>query len=183
MAGVLLLAETAAAQQRPAVRPSRDVAVEYRVEGTGAGGAPEARMVKMFWTDHGSLLRLDQGAEQGFAVVNFATARMMLVLTKQRAFGEVPFDPSEAPGLNLPANVAVNRLGGDTVAGLSCTVWGMQVPQGNVRVCITPDGLVLRVRGTDEKAPAAMEAVSVAYGPQPASLFQVPEGYKPLVKR
>jgi hypothetical protein len=70
----------------------------------------------------------------------------------------------------------INRVGKDTVAGVVCTVWDVRGPRGGGTACITADGLLLRVQGSQPGEAPAMEAVSVAYGPQPADLFTLPAG-------
>ena len=180
LALALLAALPAAGQQRPVLRPTRDLAVVYRVQATGPTGQPEARTVRMYWTGQGSRLRLEADGQPGFALVDFAAGRMRMVMPAQKAYAEVTFDRDHAPGLNIPANATVERGGSDTVAGVGCTVWTVRGPQGGGTACITDDGLLLRVSGSQPGQAAALEAVSVAYGPQPASLFTLPGGLRQI---
>jgi len=55
----------------------------------------------------------------------------------------------------------------------------VQAPEGRSgSVCVTADGIVLRGQGHDPQyGSGSVEAVSVTYAPQPASLFQLPAGY------
>jgi hypothetical protein len=176
-AGLAMLAAwPAAAQQRPIVRPTRDLAVVYRVQAAGPNGQAETRNVDMYWTGQGTRLRLQTEGQPGFGLVDYAAGRMTMVMPPQKAYAVVTFDADHAPGLNIPPGAAVDRSGSDTVAGVACTEWTVRGPHGGGTACITNDGLVLRVRGAQPGQPPAMEAVSVAYGPQPASLFAVPEG-------
>lgn len=177
----LLTALPAAAQERPAVRPSHDAAVVYHVQVAGPDGAARSRTLHMYWTGQGTRLRMELEGQPGFELIDFATNRMTMVMVDKGAYLEVPFSPGNAPGLTIPPGVALTRQGTDVVAGAQCTIWGMQGAHGGGTACITPDGLVLRVRGQGHGDAAAMEAVSVVYAPQAPGLFTVPPGLKPLI--
>jgi hypothetical protein len=77
---------------------------------------------------------------------------------------------------------APTKIGADTVAGLSCTIWRIE-PGASVapetaqplEACVTDDGIMLRVGAPD--APR-MIATSVTRGPQDAALFALPAGYE-----
>ena len=172
----VLSALPAAAQDRPILRPTRDLAVVYRVQATGPNGQAETRTVRMYWTSQGTRLRLETEGQPGFGLVDYGAGRMTMVMLPQKAYAEVTFDADHAPGLNIPPGAAVDRSGTATVAGTACTEWTVRGPQGGGTACITSDGLVLRVSGAQPGEAPAMEAVSVAYGPQPASLFALPSG-------
>ncbi len=65
------------------------------------------------------------------------------------------------------------------MAGQTCEVWRLTGPHGTGKACITSDGLVLRAVGSmDEAGTGRLEAVSVTYGPQPASLFAPPPDFR-----
>lgn len=174
----ILAALPAAAQDRPILRPTRDLAVVYQVQAAGPNGEAETRTVHMYWTSQGTRLRLETDGQPGFGLVDYTAGRMTMVMLSQKAYAEATFDANHAPGLNIPPGAAIDRSGSDTVAGLACTEWTVKGPQGGGTACITNDGLVLRVRGPEPGQPAAMQAVSVAYGPQPASLFTLPPGLR-----
>jgi len=174
----MLLASPAAGQDRPIMRPTRDLAVVYHVQAAGPNGAAETRTVHMYWSGKGTRLRLETDGQSGFGLVDYAAGRMTMVNLPQKAYAEVTFDADHAPGLNIPPGAQIDRSGSDTVAGLACSEWTVRGPQGGGTACITNDGLVLRVRGAQPGETAAMEAVSVAYGPQPASLFTLPGGLR-----
>jgi len=179
----LLAALPAAAQERPAVRPSRDAAVIYHVQVAGPDGVAKSRTLHMYWTGRGTRLRMEVEGQPGFELIDFTANRMTMVMADKGAYLEVPFSPGNAPGLTIPPGVALTRQGTDVVAGAQCAIWRMQGTQGGGTACITTDGLVLRVRGQGHGDAAAMEAVSVVYAPQAPGLFAVPPGLKPLVPR
>jgi hypothetical protein len=174
LAWVVLPATAAVAQEHPAIRPTHDVAVTYRLRGVGPDGRPESRQVHMSWTDQGRRMRLEMEGQTDFALVNYETSRITMVMLRRQVYVELPFDPQHAPGLDIPAGVSMTKAGEDMVAGTSCIVWNLN---GSVTgtACITPDGLPLRLK-TAATGAAAMEAVSVAYGAQSPDLFTVPAG-------
>ncbi len=171
---VMLLAIPVAAQERPAVRPMHDVSVTYRLRGVDPNGRPELRKVRMSWTDQGRRMRLEIEGQSDFTLVNYETSNITMVMLQRELYIELPFDPQHAPGLDIPAGVGMTEAGTDIVAGTRCVVWNLSGPLTGT-ACITPDGLPLRLR-TTASGEAAMEAVSVAYGPQPPDLFTVPAG-------
>jgi len=173
-----LVALPAAGQQRPILRPTRDLTAEYRVLAPGPNGEPQTRTIRMYWTGHGTRLRLETEGQPDYALVDYAAGRMTMVMLSQKAYAEVTFDADHAPGLNIPPGATLDRAGKDTIAGSTCTEWQMKGPQGGGTACITDDGLLLRIRGEQPGQAAPMEAVSVAYGAQPASLFAVPAGLR-----
>jgi hypothetical protein len=172
----ILVAVPAAGQQRPLLRPTRDLAVAYRVQAAGPNGEVETRTVHMYWTGQGTRMRLETEGQPGFALVDFTAGRMTMVNLPDKAYAEVTFDADHAPGLNIPPDATIERGGSDTVAGVACTVWDVKGPQGGGTACITADGLLLRARSLQANEPPALLAMSVAYGPQPASLFVLPDG-------
>ncbi|HEY6430952.1 MAG TPA: hypothetical protein VIZ17_03145 [Acetobacteraceae bacterium] len=171
---VMLLAMPVAAQERPAVRPVHDVSVTYRLRGVDPNGRPESRQVHMSWTDQGRRMRLEMQGQSDFTLVDYETNRITMVMLQRELYLALPFDPRHPPGLDIPAGVGMTEAGTDVVANTRCVVWNLTGPLTGT-ACITQDGLPLRLR-TTASGEAAMEAVSVAYGPQPQNLFTVPAG-------
>jgi hypothetical protein len=73
---------------------------------------------------------------------------------------------------------ALKRGGESVVAGLHCTDWSWTEDAETHTVCLTPDGVMLRLV-VDGKT--VMQALSVKYGRQPAELFRVPPDYTPAL--
>jgi hypothetical protein len=173
-----LVALPAAGQERPILRPTRDLTAEYHVQAPGPNGEPQTRTIRMYWTGQGTRLRLETEGQPDYALIDYAARRMTMVMLSQKSYAEVMFDADHAPGLNIPTGATIDRAGKDTIAGFTCTEWQMKGPQGGGTACITDDGVLLRIRGDQPGQAAAMEAVSVTYGAQPASLFAVPSGLR-----
>ena len=53
------------------------------------------RIIRLSWTRQGNRLRLDMQGGTGFVLVDYAAHRMELVITQQKAFVALPFDPSD----------------------------------------------------------------------------------------
>ena len=64
------------------------------------------------------------------------------------------------------------------IAGLRCVEWSWADEAEIHTVCVTADGVVLRVV---IDGATIMQARSVSYGKQTAELFQVPSNYSPAL--
>jgi hypothetical protein len=170
----------AAAQDVPTLRPTHDVAVVYRVVGSPPpSGVEQVHTIRMAWGDRGQELRVEIDRLRTVALVDFKQQRVTMLVEPQRLALDFTLDPRLIPGFVIPADARVSRAGTDTVAGQSCDVWRLTGPRGTGTACVTGDGLVLRAMGTMADAGTGrLEAVSVAYGPQPATLFAPPPDYR-----
>ncbi len=178
-----VLAGPAAAQDRPPLTPTRDVMVEYLAGGQASAaksGDADRGSVRVRVRFGGGMLRVEPASLAGYVLVDPRAGRALVVLEKQRIVMEVPDWFSLGPGALLGDQVRFTRRGADLVAGLSCTVWDVQAPEGRSgQICETSDGVVLRAAGTDPRfGRGHLEAIRVTYAPQPAKLFQPPIGYK-----
>lgn len=172
---VALAGSPAAADQLPPLHPTRDVVVTYQIEAAQPGKAGQSQIVRMYWGDGGERLRVEIGGQHSVALVDFAARRIhLLVGGKQPIVVEAPFDDRLIPGFVMPAGVTAKRIGAETVADVPCSLFALTGRDGDGQVCITSDGVVLRAQGAARQASGALQAVSVSYGPQPASLFEVP---------
>ena len=178
---LLLLAAplaTAQAQDRPRLEPARDVAVTYRLVGTGAQG-----QVGMSWRAGARQARLDN-PDGSFLVADLAAGSGFMAHDQAREVMVLPAPPTDAgiPGLVPPGGRFV-RDGADKVAGQDCQTWRVEMSDGGRgRACITADGVVLRsVGGAAPGQPEqGLEATAVAYGPQDAARFARPSGYREI---
>lgn len=181
---LLLLATAAAGPPHPLFAPSRDVSVEYRLESPDAR-APGGKAVdelRLHATRDGELLRLDTPASGAYLLIDRARHTATVVDPKIHAFMSGPLNPKVASGLLLldPAG-DYRRAGSAEVAGHACERWTVGPDGRNGSACVTADGVVLsRVEGSDPAHEARLTAVSVAYGPQPQTLFLPPPGYQDL---
>lgn len=166
----------------PAIRPTRDVAVEYQAQGRpDASGPAQSGLIRVFWGDHGARARVEMAGMPTWGIINLARARMIVVFSSQHGYVVLPLDPNRIPGLSIPPGTKMTRIGSATVAGFGCTVWRVRGPGDAGTACITPDGLVLRAEGHGQEhgmsGNGTLRAVQVRYGPQPAGLFEPPAGF------
>ena len=80
-----------------------------------------------------------------------------------------------------PDKDAVLKRGGEVVvARQRCVEWSWTEDIETHAICVTPDGVLLRLVVGGE---TVMEARSVRYRPQPPELFRVPTNYAPALGR
>lgn len=176
----LAAAMPASAQDHPAVmRPSRDVMVEYHVAGV-AQGQHRSDAVRMYFTDHGTKMRIEPIGQPDYSIMDRTAHRMVIVMTRQHVYMEMPYDPKRV--MAFEANDATfTRRGTDTVAGIACTIYDTVRQNHSGQACLSDDGLLLRARSDDPaQAGGGMEAILVTYGPQPASLFAPPPDFQKM---
>lgn len=176
----LAVAVPAAAQDHPAVmQPTRDVMVEYHVAGVTAG-QHGSDAVRMYFTDHGSKLRIEPVGQPGYSIMDRTARRMIMVMTPQRAYMEMPYDPKRVMAFES-TDVTFTRRGTDTVAGIGCTIYDTRRQDRSGQVCISDDGLLLRAKSDNPaQASGGLEATRVTYGPQAASLFAPPPDFQKM---
>lgn len=174
-----LAALPAAAQDRPPLTPSRDVAVTYRFEGgpPGPGGAQGAEM-RLSWLASEGRMRTDLPGGIGWSLTDTRSGEVTMVQDAQRMIMQMPRDPSRPNPLAPPPDMKFTRGGTDTVLGYRCTVWTVQGNEGSGEACVTEDGVMLRSRGMAGGQSGGMVATQVAYGAQDPTRFRVPQGYQ-----
>jgi len=170
----------AAAQDHPAVmQPSRDVMVEYHVSGV-TQGQHRSDTVRMYFTDHGTKLRIEPVGQPGYSIMDRTAGRMIMVMMQQHAYMELPYDPKRVMAFE-GTDTTFTRRGADTIAGIGCTIYDTRRPDRSGQVCLSDDGLLLRAKSDNPaQAGGGLEATRVVYGPQPASLFAPPADFQKM---
>lgn len=167
----LVAASPAAPQEQPPLLPGRDVDITYDVT---RPPQPKIReRVRWLATEH--LERVD-GPDKSTTIFDRNAREITLLTPASRTYRKLegmPRRPSEPePG------AALKRGNEATVAGLRCTDWSWTQDVETHTICVTADGVLLRLI-VDGKI--VIEARSVSYGPQKAELFRVPKGYAPAL--
>ena len=181
LAAAVALAATlpAAAQDHPLFQPSRDVMVEYHVLNVHPGDH-RSDTVRMYFTDGGMKMRIEPVGQPGYSIIDRRAHLMLLVMAPQHMYMEVAYDQNQVMTFDA-TGATFQRVGPDTVAGLACTDYKVERQGRNGQVCLTGDGVLLRAKGENAgQATHGMEAVSVTYGPQSASLFVPPPDYRKM---
>lgn len=174
---LLLAATPALAQDRPpAIFPTRDVAVTYRMA--------DNQTLTMAWLTAGQLLRVDAPQAQGAVIIDQAKQTMMVVMDAQRMVMDIPAGMSGPSGGPMPMapgpNARFTREGTATIAGLPCTIWLYQEGNRNGRACVTNDGVLLRADGGDGRNTGGITATEVRFGAQDPARFRAPPGYQTM---
>ena len=161
----------AAAQDRPAVLPTRDVDVTYRSERDGEVIEQRSR-----FDAASQRTRLDMPTPGLYSILDHRAHTLSVVSDPDRGVLDMP-----AGGAGQPGAGAYVRRGQDQVAGLACIEWETSDSRNQpVLTCFTADGVMLRARqGTAVLA----VATRVAYGPMDPALFSPPAGYGHVTRR
>lgn len=171
-------------------------AKQYRLSGHRTLPGTQISGPATFYRDHESLRYEGMSENHGIAVVIYdphrkaayllespSAPRRRVLAGPQPAPVAVQLSEAETP---QPLETAWAALGADGVRGFGrCRVAGERgafwrtrepIAPGVVRTaCITPDGIVLRLTENDT---VLFEATKVERGPQPRSLFVIPETYR-----
>lgn len=165
----------ALADEHPVYMPTKDVAVVYALTRAAPGAPTEAHM---YYSAASNRMRLDAPGQRGYVIIDRTKNQMLLVMSDQHLFMQTPLNADMASGFLLNDQMRFKRIGADKVAGENCTQWEVQSTRANGTVCVTDDGVLLSGRGQDKQGGAgALQAKTVSYQPQPASLFSPPAGY------
>jgi Domain of unknown function (DUF4412) len=192
----LLAGGPAWSADRPKLVPTRDVEVEYRTTGTPRGpmGAPMGGptggstsgadangrgTLTIHFTSNGNRIRVEGMNGRGYAIVDRAAGRVIIVMTERRMYMELPHDMSNDPnGLAAMEAATFNKIGTETIAGIGCTLYETTVKERKGKLCLADDGVWLHSVSGDPANPRELEAVKVTYATQPTSLFEPPAGFQ-----
>lgn len=161
--GLLVTSAPAFAQGHPQMQPTRDVTVTY----SGVTGAP----VHMSWLVAEHLMRTDI-APGIWGVHNEASNTTEMVNDAQHVVMSMPMmmDPTQ---IGAQPGARFTRAGSNTVAGLECTLWDIQVAGGDAKACVTADGVLLHL----DAMGITLDATDVTYAAQDPARFHVPADY------
>ncbi len=169
-AAALAMSTPAFGQTAPAVQPTRDVDVTYRVPVPGAPGT--YLLQRLRWSAAHRQQRVDLPTAGNWMVLDFNAHRMALVHDESREIIDLP-SPQGAD--QAGAGAGYTRVAAADVAGMPCTEWRTVDTRGaETLACYTNDGVLLRARSGTR---VLMEALHVTYEAQAESVFQTPAGY------
>ena len=177
LAAFSLLVLTAAGDA-PLMTPSRDVDVTYTITAPVSATTPARPSLteRMRWDTAGGRYRVDPPTPGMWMVVDEHAHTMTVMREAEHEALVMPRSATSHAGPGAASGRTYERRGTDTVAGQPCTVWRTTDDRGTeVLSCITADGVLLRASVGGH---TVIEAKSVAYGPEPASVFAVPEGFR-----
>ena len=166
---------------KPNLRPVRDVVVEYQLmDADSPSETPRERTITVNWAKGGALMRVQMEGERYYVVLNRdsdphddgAARRACLCRPARR--------PQGATGFSVPTDVPMVRGVGGVVAGHRCTLWHAKLGFGDSSLCITGDEVLVSAKGYNLDHRGDLVATSVIYGPQPATVFDPPAGFRKL---
>jgi len=159
------------AEDQPRLTPARDVDITYKIF------RPRQPMIieRARWSASEDLERID-GPDKSTTIFDPKKDEITLLNAANRTYRKLEGTPRRLAGPDQ--GVILTRGDESVVAGLHCTAWSWTEDVETHTVCLTPDGVLLRLV-VDGRT--ATEARSVSYGPQKAELFQVPPNYAPAL--
>ncbi len=158
-----------AEEQQPQMLPTRDVDISYQITRPDQPTIVERRR----WLASERLVRAD-GPDKSATIFDRNAHEITVLNPANRTYlklegaQRLPLDPEKGKTLK--------RGGESVVAGLHCTDWSWMEDVEAHTVCLTSDGVLLRLV-VDGKT--VMQARSVSYARQQVQLFQVPPDYTP----
>jgi len=162
------------AADQPATTPARDVDITYRVAGPPGAASAEQRVR---WDIGRGLERIDPPTPGLHIIVDAGHHRIASVRDAEKLAMEI--DQSGVRPAGGDAAAHYTRRGSDTVAGLACGVWQADGSGAAPLLCFTDDGVLLRVAAAGQ---TVAEAVRVRYAPSQAADFDIPDGYRRVVR-
>jgi hypothetical protein len=169
---LLLLGSPPRAEERPQLSPTRDVDITYKI--TQQRQKPITERVR--WSAGEHLERVD-GPNKSTSIFDHNARVDTLLNGASRTYRKLENAPRQL--LEPEPGAALKRGNDSVVAGLPCTDWSWTEDVEKHTVCVTADGVVLRLVIDESKT--VMEARSVHYAPQSAELFRVPPSYAPAL--
>lgn len=168
---VLLLGGSLARAEEQPLLPTRDVDITYDVT---RPHQPKIRE-RVRWSASEHLERID-GPDKSTTIFDHAGHELTLLTPKNRSYRKLEGTPRRPPGPE--AGTVLMRGNEAIVAGLHCVDWSWTVDAETHTVCMTPDGVLLRLAVDGQ---TIMQARSVSYGAQNSELFQIPRDYSPAL--
>lgn len=167
----LTLGSATGAQERPQLVPSRDADISYKITRPNQPAIVERRR----WLAGEHLERVD-GPDKSTTIFDRNKSEIILLNAAKRTFRKLEGSGRRPPE---PESGVVLRRGAELViAGLHCSEWTWTEDTETNTVCVTPEGVLLRLV-IDGRT--IIEARSVHFAPQKAELFQVPSNYAPAL--
>ncbi len=178
---LLTVSGAAAAQERPAIFPTRDVDITYRMVQADAPGGARLLEQRMRYAVAARKLRVDPPSPGLYVIVDYATHHLETIREAERMVMETDAPgamPGGAPSSGASSSGAFKRHGVAEVAGLRCTEWETKDASGEPTLaCLTDDGVLLRAVGGGR---VLLEAAKVTYGTIDPAAFRIPDGFSRL---
>ncbi len=168
---LLLAGSPVRAEEQQPLLPTRDVDISYQITRPDQPKIVQRRR----WLASDRLVR-SEGPDKSTTLYDRDAHEITIINPKNRTY--LKLEGSLRQPLDPEKGKLLKRGGESVIAGLRCTDWSWTEDAETHTVCLTPDGVMLRLV-VDGKT--VMQALSVKYGRQPAELFRVPPDYTPAL--
>lgn len=158
-------------EDTPQLQPTRDVDITYDVT---RPNQPKIRE-RVRWLAAEHLQRVD-GPDKSTTIFDREKHDITLLMPRDRTYRKLEGTHRQPPG--PAAGVKLKRGSDAIVAGLHCTEWTWMVDDETHTVCLTPDGVLLRLVIDGQ---TIMQARAVTYARQSPDLFDIPKDYAPAL--
>ena len=155
---LLLAGSPVRAEEPQPLLPTRDVDISYRSTRPNQPTIVERRR----WSASDRLVR-SEGPDKSTTLYDREAHEITIINPKNRTY--LKLEGSLRQPLDPEKGKLLKRGGESVIAGLRCTDWSWTEDAETHTVCLTPDGVMLRLV-VDGKT--VMQALSVKYGRQPA---------------
>ncbi len=167
------LLAAAPALAMPAFLPTRDVAITYELDAPGRA----AQDYLLNYDAAQELARIESPAQGIYILANLPSGQAQVVVPALHAIVQAPDFSALTQEISTAGGAQFTPLGQGHYAGMACRKYLVLNAHGSGTACITPDGVVLHFAGQDANGSAEVTALSVAYTPQPAQEFALPNGF------
>ncbi len=157
----------------PAFLPSHDVAVSYTVSAPGRADAN----YQLEYDAGNQRARINNPALGNYFLVNLPAGTAQLVVPGLHSVVSAPDVSAITQQFTSAGNARFTPLGHGRYAGLPCDKYLVLNTDSSGLACLTGDGVILYFSGKNANGSATVTATSVAYGPQPAQDFTLPQGF------
>jgi hypothetical protein len=157
--------------QQPNTAPTRDVDIAYQITRPGQPLVIERRR----WLASQHLRRVD-GPDKSATIFDQRSGELTLLNPANRTY--LTLQGPAAKRMSPQHGTTLKRGNESKIAGLNCVDWSWMDDTEMHTACLTEDGVLLRLVVDDL---VVAKALSVVYAPQPAELFEVPQGYEPAL--
>lgn len=172
-------ARPARAADYPTIQPQHEVTVSYDLDSSETG----PMRLRLQASPSLEVTRIDFGGEGDYLLLDRAQDRVQLVSPHKGLVFVVPADGFLRRDLGPGSGLRFQRDGHRRIAGIGCTFWRVEGPDGVGDACVTQDGVVLEGEGHGTRpgdqgqVPAGhLIATGLLYGPLSPALFAPPAG-------
>jgi hypothetical protein len=182
LAGALLLVgQSAWADDGPLLFPTKDVTVLYKL--TGASQLNGAQKLQVTYGDQGRVRMeffrfVEEKHPFAWLIFDPPHNRVLTVLPEKQGYLERDTAGLFNPGRFLNERMNLTRQGTATIVGFACTDWRVfNGIAGEGSACVTDDGVVLRAT-RNKPTDGLMQALEVHYVSDPSGTFDPPADFK-----